>query len=63
MELTLKFEHHQIMVDGVKGSGQVKQADRGHVLVVSSKQVVVDLQDSFQDYVSLEDAQLLLRTW
>jgi len=34
------------MVDGVEGSGQVKQAERGNVPVVSNEQeVVIDLQD------------------
>jgi len=34
------------MVDGVKGSGHVKQAKRGNVPVVGSEQkVVIDLQD------------------
>jgi len=40
-KLALKFEHHQIMVNGVEGSGQVKQAERGNVPIVSSEQKVV----------------------
>jgi len=33
------------MVDGVEGSGQVKQAERGNVPVVGSEQkVIIDLQ-------------------
>jgi len=32
----LKFEHQQIMVDGVEGSSQVKQAERGNVPVVGT---------------------------
>ena len=39
-KLALKFQHHQIMVDGVKSSGQVKQAERGNVPIVSSEQKV-----------------------
>jgi len=40
------FEHHQIMVDVVEGSGQVKQAECGNVPIVSSEQkVVVNLHD------------------
>jgi len=37
----LKFEHQQIMVDDVEGSGQVKQAERGNVPIVGSEQKVV----------------------
>ena len=38
--------HHQIMVDGVEGSSQVKQAEHGNVSIVSSEQkVVVNLHD------------------
>jgi len=45
-KLALKFEHQQIMVDDVEGSGQVKKAERGNVPVVGSEQkVVIDLQD------------------
>jgi len=38
---TKKFEHHQIIVDGVEGSSQVKQAERGNVPAVSSEQKVI----------------------
>jgi len=41
IKLALKFEHQQIMVDGVEGSGEVKQAERGNVPVVGSEQKVV----------------------
>jgi len=47
LQLALKSEHHQTMVDSVEGSSQVKQAERGNVPVVSSEQkVVVNVHDS-----------------
>jgi len=42
----LSFYIYQIIVDGVEGSGQVKQAERGNVPIVCCEQkVVIDLHD------------------